>query len=339
MQNLPSMLPPQARYAPSARAVLSPENLALIEAVNRTGSMAAAARELGLVPSALTYRVRQVEDALDVLLFDRSARQARITPAGAELLRSGEHLLQALDAVAQRVKRVATGWEPQFTVAADSLISRSTLFELCEAFYELGAPTHLRLRDETMTGTLEALTSGKADLALGVTTDSSAYAGFQSLPLGDVPFVFAVAPHHPLANLPEPLTDALIGQHRVVAVADTTQRGSGTSIGLLSGQEVLTVPTMGHKLQAQLRGIACGFLPLPMAQSTIHAGQLVIKTTQRGPRVAHMGYAWRNAPNTGISTGASHSLAAPNGKALQWWLDQLGNAQTRHALLSRHGGG
>jgi len=51
------------------RAALSPENIHLIETVARTGSMAAAARELGLVPSALTYRVRQLEDALDVLVI------------------------------------------------------------------------------------------------------------------------------------------------------------------------------------------------------------------------------------------------------------------------------
>ncbi|MBU7572254.1 MAG: LysR family transcriptional regulator, partial [Hydrogenophaga sp.] len=56
------------------RAALSPENLGLLDAVARLGSMAAAARELGMVPSALTYRIRQIEDALDVLLFDRSAR-------------------------------------------------------------------------------------------------------------------------------------------------------------------------------------------------------------------------------------------------------------------------
>ncbi len=65
---------------PSQRAALSPENLGLLEAVARLGSMAAAARELGMVPSALTYRVRQIEDALDVLLFDRSARRAQLTP-------------------------------------------------------------------------------------------------------------------------------------------------------------------------------------------------------------------------------------------------------------------
>ncbi len=312
------------------RSVLSPDNLALIEAVARAGSMAAAARELGLVPSALTYRVRQVEDALDVLLFDRSARQARITPAGAELLRSGEHLLYELDAVAERVKRVATGWEPQFTIVADNLVARTTLFELCEAFYALGAPTRLRLRSETLTGTVESLMAGKSDLALGVNADSgTSYAGMHVQPLGDVPFVFAVAPHHPLATAPEPLPDSLIGKHRAVAVADTTQRGAGVSIGLLSGQDVFTMPTMQHKLEAQLRGIGCGFLPLPLAQAYAQSGRLVLKTVQRGPRVARVGYAWRTTP------GQTHTdPAVPQGRAMQWWLAQLARKKTRDALLN-----
>jgi hypothetical protein len=57
---------------------------------------------------------------LDVLLFDRRSRRAQLTPAGAELLRAGEHLLLELDAVAQRVQRIATGWEAQLTIAADA---------------------------------------------------------------------------------------------------------------------------------------------------------------------------------------------------------------------------
>ena len=105
----------------SVRDVLTPEALGLIAAVHRTGSLAAAARELGVVPSALTYRVRQMEDALDVLLFDRSSRQARLTEAGHELLREGNRLLIELDAVAHRVRRVATGWEPQLTITADGV--------------------------------------------------------------------------------------------------------------------------------------------------------------------------------------------------------------------------
>ena len=99
------------------RDVLTPDTLALLQSIARAGSFAAAARERNLVPSALTYRVRQVEEALDVLLFDRSSRQARLTEAGAELLREGARLLIDIDAVANRVRRVATGWEPQLTLA------------------------------------------------------------------------------------------------------------------------------------------------------------------------------------------------------------------------------
>ena len=157
-----------AMINPSVRDALTPESIALIGAVHRAGSMAAAARAMGLVPSALTYRVRQLEDALDVLLFDRSSRQARLTEAGKELLREGERLLIELDAIANRVKRVATGWEPQLTLAVDSVISRTTVLELCEAFFALDPPTRLRIREESLSGTLEALNSGQADLAIGV---------------------------------------------------------------------------------------------------------------------------------------------------------------------------
>src|ERR1035437_888413 len=143
---------------PSPRDVLTPDTLSLLQLIANSGSFAAAARSRNMVPSALTYRVRQVEDALDVLLFDRSSRQARLTEAGAELLREGPRLLAEIDAVANRVKRVATGWEPQLTIAVDSIISKATVMELCESFFSLNPPTRIRLRDETLSGTLEALT-------------------------------------------------------------------------------------------------------------------------------------------------------------------------------------
>jgi molybdate transport repressor ModE-like protein len=306
-----------------AKSALSPDNLHLIDTVARTGSMAAAARELGLVPSALTYRVRQLEDALDVLLLDRRSRRAQLTPAGAELLRSGQHLLHEFDALAQRVKRMATGWEAQLTLAVDAVIARATLFELCEAFYASGAPTRLRLRSETLSGTLEALVSGEADLALGVVLEGLALPQVRSECLGEMAFVFVVAPQHPLAQAPEPLTPADIGRHRVVAVADTTRRGRGLSVGLLPGQDVLTVSSMADKLEAQLRGLGCGSLPGPMVQAHLAAGRLIGKATTLPPRVHRPGYAW-------------HASVAPPGKALVWWLDKLAHPTTREALLHHH---
>lgn len=61
---------------------LTPELLEMVRLIAQTGSFAAAARALGKVPSAVTYSVRQLEEQLDVLLFDRRSRQAQLTEAG-----------------------------------------------------------------------------------------------------------------------------------------------------------------------------------------------------------------------------------------------------------------
>ena len=316
------------------RRALTPEALAMVDAIARTGSFAAAARELGKVPSALTYSVRQLEEALDVLLFDRGARQAQPTAAGAELLREGRRLLQELDAVANRVQRVASGWEAQLTLAIDDVVSIPTVFELVEAFCShcegdehSGPPTRLRLRNEVLTGTWEALVSGSADLAIGVAGSFANPGGIELRPLGEMRMVYCVAPHHPLASAAEPLDDGQLVRHRAVAVADTARRMAPLSLNLLPGQDVLTVPTMRAKLEAQLRGLGSGFLPEPLARAHLEAGRLVRKATVRGDSVAQMHYAWR-------SEGPQIAL----GRALRWWLTQLESPKTRQALLERHAG-
>lgn len=309
---------------PSPRDVLTPDAFSLLQAVAQAGSFAAAARDLGLVPSAVTYRIRQIEDALDVLLFDRSSRQARLTAAGNELLCASEQLLQDIDAVAHRVKRVATGWESEFTVAVDCVIASTTVLELAEAFYALAPTTRLRVREEALSGTLDALVSGKADLAIGVTLEPGTTVGIHSDWLGDLAFVYAVAPHHPLASLPEPLTDEVLVKHRAVSVADSVQRGTALTLGLLAGQDVLTLPTMRAKLHAQLRGLGGGFLPEPLARPYLESGRLVARQVQRPSRTLRLGYAWRSLSNV------------QPGRAQQWWLGQLESQATRQALLERH---
>jgi DNA-binding transcriptional LysR family regulator len=137
-------------------------------------------------------------------------------------------------------------------------------------------------------------------------------------------FVFAVCPQHPLAKAPEPLSDVLIGQHRAVAVADSVQRGSGMTIGLLPGQDVFTVPNMLVKIDAQVRGLGVGFVPESLAQPLIDTGRLLVREVERPRREAQLSYAWR------IPDG---SEGERGGRALQWWLKQLKSPSTRAALL------
>lgn len=306
----------------------------MVDTIARSGSFAAAAREMGKVPSALTYSVRQLEDALDVLLFDRGSRQAKLTAAGVELLEHGRAILGDVDALANRVRRVATGWEASLTIAADDVISRLTLFELVESFYAAGAGggTQLRLRTEVLTGVWEALVTGQADLAIGLTSgDGTQHKGIETRPLGELSFVFAVAPHHALAAVAEPLSDDEIVQHRAIAVADSAQRLAPATHHLLRGQDVLTVASMQAKIEAQLRCLGCGFIPEPLARTHIRSGRLVVKRVRRGNPRVRMGYAWR-------ADATPKPRKPPHGLALQWWLRQLDSPATRGALLERQPG-
>jgi DNA-binding transcriptional LysR family regulator len=324
------------------RNALTPDALAMMDTIARTGSFAAAARELGKVPSALTYSVRQLEDALDVLLFDRSSRQAQLTQAGRELLNEGRRLLQEIDAVANRVRRVATGWETQLTLTLESILAPAAIFDLVEAFYALRVqpggesrgdarseaqgppPTRLKLRNEVLSGSWETLLTGQADLAIGLAGDPGSTAAVQCEMLGELTMIFAVSPHHPLAGEPEPLSQASIARHRVVAIADTAHTFAPVTVGVLPGQDVLTVPSLAAKLAAQLRGLGCGSLPEPLVRRHAEAGRLVIKRTELPRQPVPLHYAWRSN--------------AQNGLALQWWLGQLRSPATRRALLEQHAG-
>lgn len=328
---------------PHRRLALTPDALLMLDTIARTGSFAAAARELGKVPSALTYSVRQLEEALDVLLFDRSSRQAQFTEAGTELLHEGRRLLAEMEAVASRVRRIASGWESQLAISVEDVLSTATTFELVEAFCGVcrgagmgaGLPaagagasaTRLRLRTDVLAGTWEALVSHQVDLAIGVADHLPNPGGIELRPLGELAFVYCVAPHHALAEASQPLEDAELVNHRAVAVADTAQRLTPLTLNLLPGQDVLTVPNMRAKLEALLRGLGAGYVPEPLARPHLLAGRLVRKATARGDHVAKLHYAWR----------AEHG-AAGLGLGLRWWLEQLASPVTRRALLERHAG-
>ena len=299
---------------------LSLDALAVLDAIDRRGSFAAAALELDHVPSAITYTVRRMEEDLDLLLFDRRGHRAQFTPAGRTLLAEGRILLAAAGEIERRVQRVATGWESELRIAVDTLIPLARVYALVAAFDAncrtlRGAHTQLRISREVLGGTWDALAEGRADLVLGAPGDAPPGGGYRMRTLAEMASVFAVAPSHPLATAPEPLSEAAIGRHRAVVAADSSRRLAPRSIGILSGQDTLTVPDLEAKLAAQVLGLGCGFLPFAIAAADIAAGRLVMRTveTPRPPLRAHA--AWRTLRP---------------GKALAWWIDAIGQADWRY---------
>lgn len=297
---------------------LTLDALQVIDAIERKGSFAAAAAELHRVPSALTYSVQKLEQDLDVALFDRSGHRARLTPAGQELMQEGRQLLRAAGELEYRVKRVATGWETELRVVLDVMIPAVQLFPLIAEFYAEESGTRVRLAHEVLAGTWDALVSGRAELALGVSGEVPSGGGYAIRMLGYKDFVFAVAPTHPLAALPEPLKHEQILAHRAIAIGDSSRNLPPRSVGLLTGQDVLTVPDLAAKVAAQVAGLGCGYLPAHAAAPLVKAKRLVVKTVEEVTPVGNLYYAWRSREK---------------GKALRWFLKRLEAQDVRASLL------
>ncbi|HEY3300280.1 MAG TPA: LysR family transcriptional regulator [Methylophilaceae bacterium] len=290
---------------------LSIEALEVIDAIARKGSFAAAAESLFRVPSALTYTVKKLEEDLDVQLFDRTGHRANLTEAGVELLKEGRHLLEAAQSLECRIKRVATGVETDIGIAVSDLFNLNTVLKILEEFYQQGFGTRVKITREVFGGSWDALLSGRADISIGAPGDAPSSGDFSTKMLGHVEFVFAVAPQHQLAKLPDPLSNGDIIQYRSVAAADSSRNLAPRTSGILSGQDVLTVPDIQTKFDAQILGLGVGYLPKKLAEQYASEGKLIIKQVSEPKTLAPTFLAWRNIRKNTM------------GKSQQWLLKRF----------------
>lgn len=291
---------------------LTLDALTVLDAIDRRGSFAAAAEELFRVPSAISYTMQKLEQDLDAPLFDRAGHRAVLTPAGHTLLKEGRHLLTAAHELEGQVKRVSTGWETELRIAVDTIFPATTLLPLVNDFFSQQSPnekgTQIRLQHEVLGGSWEALTSNRSDFVIGASGDGPAGSGYSNIPLGEFDLQFAVAADHPLAKMEEPISSDEILQYRAVAVADSSRELPPRSVGLLTGQQVLTVPDMQSKLDAQIQGLGVGYLPRHWMNEAINHKQLVVKSVQGVANTPRLYVVWRSDNH---------------GKALQWFIEQL----------------
>lgn len=286
---------------------LSLEALQVLDAIARGGSFAAAAEELHRTTSTLSYTVKKLEDDLGVQVFDRSGHRALLTDAGRLLLEEGRAVLDLAASLERRARSVGRGWEAELVIAVNELVPVQNVLAVVGEFYDGGHPTRIRLTSEVLGGVWEALVQRRADIALSE-VGGEPEAEIAHRPLGEVPFVFAVAPGHPLASEPQPVPLQAIRRHRVVVAADTARSVAARSSGITKAADVLTVAGLQAKLAAQIAGLGVGFLPLGLAAAPLAAGHLVALEVAAPKPALRLSVAWR---------------AAGAGPATQWFVERL----------------
>ena len=289
-----------------ARAITL-DALKVLDAIDKKGSFSAAAESLFKVPSALTYTIQKLETDLGCKLFDRQGQRAVLTPVGELVLTQGREILHAAYKLEEAVQELETGWEASLTLALDTVLSDGPLLTLMGEFTQLGKQVGLNFRHESLGGSWDALYSGRADIAIGVSGELPK-GQYHIVPLGLLQFVFAVAADHPLAAYEEIIPSEALLQFPAIVASDTSVSLAQRSSGLFDSRQIIRVPSMQIKVSAQCLGLGVGFLPRHLLDEPLSKGALVIKPVEL-PRPSHTLYlAWRK--------GAQ-------GKALNWFVERL----------------
>jgi len=279
------------------------EALRVLDTIDRKGSFGAAAEALFKVPSALSYTIQKLESDLEINLFDRSKQRAQLTAAGRLLLEQGRSLLQAASALEEAVQQLESGWETQLRIAKDTILPLAPLLTQIHSFNQLDKRVAISISEEVLGGTWDALLNERCDLALGAAGELPKGL-LEVRPMGEVEFVFAVAPEHPLRFHQGPVDAAAIQAFPTIVVADSSMSSPGRSSGLLESRQIIRVADAQAKILAQKMGVGVGFVPKHLIKQELVEGELIaLDCSVLRPRVP-LYMAWRKSDQ---------------GKALNWF--------------------
>jgi DNA-binding transcriptional LysR family regulator len=243
-----------------------------LEAIQETGSFAAAARRLHKVQSAVSYGVRQLESALGVELFDRSGHRAQLTDAGRVVLDEGRLLL----ARARRLEALAEGfqakWEPRLEVVIDGILPMEPILRAFQQLTDEGVPTRMQVKVEFLGGVQDRFEKDRADLML--VKDYTPTRALTEHPLPEVEAVLVAARTHPLGRASGPVSLEVLHRHVELTVHDSSESRRVTNPHRFGGDRVFFLSDFLTKKTALRMGLGFGWMPLYLVRKELASGSL-----------------------------------------------------------------
>lgn len=301
-----------ASYIANAKdsEMLSEQAFEMIDIVARVGSFTAAANKLNKVPSAVSYAIKQIEDDLGVILFERHHRSVSLTPAGEHFVAQSREIMTKLNNIKRDTQKVANGWRPSLSIAIDNMVRADKISGLIADFYRHFTDIELIIRLEVYNGVWEALSTGKSDIAIGATSSIPVGGTFKSRDMGMIQWSFLVGKNHPLAKAEHALTDEELLQYPSICLQDTAHNIAHRPNWLLNNQRRIVVPDWIRAINCFREGLGVGYMPYHLADIFIKAGALIEKQLATPKQDTACCLAWNIANMT---------------PAMQWVLDHLGD--------------
>ncbi|QNM95166.1 LysR substrate-binding domain-containing protein [Chitinimonas koreensis] len=176
-------------------------DLRVLIAVAEAGSLSRAAAALPLALSAVSSRLRQLEDRLDLALFERHAGGVRPTAAGEALLEHARRILRAAHDAQAAMDGLAGQRREQLKLWANTTANSTVLPAALGRFLAEHPYLDVTLVERPSREVAQAVERGEADL--GVIDGGYESPGLVVLPLGRYRLAVLAPPGHALAAGPD----------------------------------------------------------------------------------------------------------------------------------------
>ncbi len=262
----------------------------------RLGSFTAAAERLHSTQSAISMRIRDLEEALGQELFDRTARAARLTTKGQELVGYAERVMELMAEIKARIgdptivsgivrigvtEYVALTWLPDLVRELNARFPRVTL--------EMNVDLTLSLLDK--------LRGGEIDLAM--LPGPIVQPGLRNISLGFVEFAWMASP---ALKIPERrLTPRDLDNWPILTLSKTSnlyaqlERWFEESGAV--GRRTDTCNSLSVLASWTISGLGIGYLPIEHFGRDIRAGRLrMVDVTPKLPDLEYVAALDRRHP-------------------------------------------
>ncbi|MDB6454394.1 LysR family transcriptional regulator [Falsirhodobacter sp. 20TX0035] len=145
---------------------LNLRHLRALHAIAREGTFSAAAASLGVVPSALSELVRQMEEAVGGALFDRAQRPPRMTPLARQFLTETEPHLDGLDLAVTRLRQSAGLEVGSLSIGTSPSAISELLAPLLVTFLAKRPQIRCHLHDDIAERLASMVADGQLDMAV-----------------------------------------------------------------------------------------------------------------------------------------------------------------------------
>jgi DNA-binding transcriptional LysR family regulator len=240
-----------------------------LTAVVEAGGYAQAAEALHKSQSSVTYAVQKLESTLGVSAFEIQGRKAKLTPTGEMLYRRARQLLEDADAIERAASKASAGWEAEISLAVEVLFPNWLMFRCLNRFGLESPQTRIEWYETVMEGTIEALVTGKVDMAI----TSSLPQGYGGEKIFEAKVIPVAHPDHELHKLGRPVEVRDLRKHRHLVVRDSGSKRD-KKVRTLEVAQRWTVSNMSTSIGAVSRGHGFAFLPLYKIYPEIYSGEL-----------------------------------------------------------------